>query len=562
MPSPWASIKQFFAAAFRGEDPQRQVRWITPYAVSGVTLTADQSLSLATVWACIDIIAKNIASCKWNIYEPLPGTKRRRLLDADWKTWMLNTRPNDEMTAIGFREAMLFQAIPFGNAYAEIVRDAGGRVIQLWPLLSDRMAPRRNAKTWALEYHYTQTDGTLAVFKSRSIFHLRGPGMWGLMGDNVIARAAKTLGLAAAQERFSASFFGQGAQPIGTLEYPGKLDGPTHQRLKDDWADKYKGPENAHKPLILEAGMKFVPISTDPQKAQLTEGKQFSVEEICRWFGVPPHKVQHLLHATFSNIEHSSIEFVRDSLTPWARRFEQEADAKLFDQTRGPFKVTEIDLRPLLRGDALSRAQAQASWRQNGIMSANEIRRDEGLDDCGEDGDVLLVQANLTTVQKILNDELRGLDPAADPALGENPSDPMDPSVPDDDADEVDSEDPAETADEGGVEEPTNIKRKALRSALDSALHRYGRRLENRKAAIKSDKPNRDALIAQFRNEQYKVLADELAFFNDITVSLIGRKLTTEDMAIAARMFEQGEEPYLPPVAFPPTTKSFKDYTP
>lgn len=526
MQSPWAALKKFFAG-LRGEDPQGLQRWAPPYPIAGIQLTADQSLSLSTVWACIDIIAKNIASCRWNIYEPVPGTTRRRLLDSDWKTWMLNTRPNDEMTAIGFREAMLFQAIPFGNAYAEIVRDAGGRVVQLWPLMTDRMTPRRNSKTWALEYHYTQPTGAVEIFPAKRIFHLRGPGLWGLMGDNVVARAAKTLGVAAAQERFSASFFGQGAQPIGVLEFPGKLDSPTHARLKQDWNDKFKGPENAHKPLILEAGMKFSAISMDPQKSQLTEGKKFSVEEICRWFGVPPHKAQHLEHATFSNIEHSSIEFVRDSLRPWERRLCQEADAKLFDQGRGPWKYTEIDLRPLLQGDANSRAQAQASWRQNGIMTANEIRAQEGLDDCGEDGDVLLVQSNLTTVQKILAVPDPELDPELDPEVASATDDA-------EDATELEAPSPDTAA--------RIIQKQALHAALTSALDRYGRRLHNRREAVAS-RQDKAELLAKFRAEQAHVLAQEMMFFSAITSPVLGRELTAEDMAKAAQLYELGEPP-------------------
>lgn len=518
-------------AGLRGEDPQSLQRWVPPFPIGGLQLTVDQSMSLSTVWACIDIIAKSIASCRWHIYEPVPGTNRRRLLDSDWKTWMLNTRPNDDMTAIGFREALLFQAIPFGNAYAEIVRDAGGRVTQLWPLLTDRMTPRRNPQTWALEYHYVQPDGSIAIMPARRVFHLRGPGLWGLMGDNVIARAAKTLAVAAAQERFSASFFGQGAQPIGALEFPGKLDDKTHARLKEDWAQKYKGPDNAHKPLILEAGMRFSPISIDPQKSQLTEGKKFSVEEICRWFGVPPHKVQHLEHATFSNIEHSSIEFVRDSLRPWERRLCQEADAKLFDQTRGPWKVTEIDLRPLTQGDAVSRAQAQASWRQNGIMTANEIRAQEGLDDCGDDGDVLLVQSNLTTTERLLA--------GPGPELGN-----LDPSVTEDGEDEDEGGDELAETDPTVPQSPDAVRtaqRQALQSAIMSALDRYGRRLHNRREALATS-PDRDVRLTKFRTEQADVLAAELKFFSSFAVAVVGRELDALDMSIAAAMYERGED--------------------
>lgn len=499
------------------------VRWVPQFSFAGVQLTNDEAMSLSTVWACIDIIAKNIGSCAWLVYEPVPGTRRRKVLDTDLRTWLLNTRPNPEMTAIGFREALLFQAIPFGNAYAEIVRDRGGRVMQLWPMLSDRVSPVR--VNGELVYRKTEADGSQVVLGQHQVLHLRGPGMWGLMGDNIVARAAKTLGVAAAQERFSASFFGQGAQPVGVLEFPGKLDDKTHARLKQDWADKHKGPSNAFKPLILEAGMKFTATSIDPQKAQLTEDKKFLVEEICRWFGVPPHKVQHLEHATFSNIEHSSIEFVRDALKPWATRLSQEADYKLFDQTRGPWRQTEIDLRPLTLGDAQSRALAQASWRQNGIMTANEIRAQEGLDDCGDEGDILLVQQNMTTVDKILADA-----EAAEAAAGE--AEP-------DDGPELDITETEPEAEPDDAPVVANV----IKAALNSSLSRYDRRVKNRLASL-DGKPISVKTISllQFKNTQLSVIHNELQFFNEFFMSALGREVSHDDVKKLVDAFERGGE--------------------
>ena len=452
----------------RREDPaQLQRNWI-PYAVSGVNLTPDESLSLSAVWACIDAIAKSIAACQWNIYEPM-GAGRRRLLDGDPVAWILNTRPNPDMTAIGFREALLYTAIPFGNAYAEIVRDGAGRVAELWPLEHDRVTPRRDPVTWELVYEYRQPDGAMVPLSPRQVFHLRGPGLTGLLGEHIVARAAKALSVAAAQERFSASFFGQGANPGGVLEYPGKLDEERYQRLKKDWAEKKQGPENAHRPMILEHGMKWTSVSVDPQKSQMLESRQFAVEEICRWFGVPPHKVQHLLRSTFSNIEHQSIEFVRDALTPWARRLSQEADFKLFPQTRGPWRQTEIDTAPLSYGDMKSRADAAAIFRQNGVKCANEIRLELGMNDAGPDGDVLLVQSNLTTVQNILNPP-KPPAPAFPPGEGEEEEDP-----------------PADDADPSV--EASAMVRESVQLLFAGPFERYVKRLAARRADLEQRHP-------------------------------------------------------------------------
>lgn len=468
-------------------------------------MSADETLSLGAVWGCIDAIARNIASQRWNIYEPIKNTGRRRLLTEDYKTWMLNTRPNPEMTAIGFREALLFQAIPFGNAYAEIVRDVGGRVIQLWPLASDRVRPKRSDKG-ELVYEFTHSSGEVSILSSNQVLHIRGPGLHGLMGENIIARAAKTIALAAAQERFSASFFGQGAQASGVLEYPGKLGKDQLDRLKESWNEKAKGPENAHKPIILEGGMKFQSLSVDPQKSQLVETRKFSVEDICRWFGVPPHKIQHLEHATFSNIEHSSIEFVRDALHPWERRVCQEADAKLFDQNRGPWRYTEIDLRPLTYGDAASRSTAQASWRQNGIMSANEIRAMEGLDDIGPEGDVYIIQSNMTTLDLILN-------PPETPAPGMQKKTGAVPA---------DTEDPEETDAEDPVKETAKA---AITYAFKMSVKRYERRLANRKKDLRGPADKQRQVLAQFTEEQTTIMFDELKEFNNLFNIVFGTDL-------------------------------------
>lgn len=494
-----------------------------PYPVAGLSLTADQALSLSAVWACIDAIAKAVASCRWNIYQP-NGPGRRTLLDDDPVAWLLNTRPNPEMTAIGFREALLFTALPFGNAYAEIVRDNGGRVSALYPMPEDRVTPSRVPGTWELVYEYRQPDGTTEVLTQRQVFHLRGPGLYGLMGDNIIARAAKSLAVAAAQERHAASYFGQGANPGGVLELAGTLSEQAYTRLKEDWAEKKKGPENAHKPMILEAGMKWTTIGSDPQKSQLVEGRQFSVEEVCRWFGVPPHKVQHLLHATFSNIEHSSLEFVRDALTPWCRRLEQEADYKLFPQNRGPWRHTGIDTAPLSYGDALSRAQAHAVWRQNGIMSANEIREREGMNDAGDDGDVLLVQSNLTTVDRLMN-------PPAPPAPPTAPPAELDPSTEEDDGDDA---------------EGVAIARDAVRVIMTAALERHQRRLANHRANLERRGVAAQDIDLELLNERSRLLPRllaELAPAAPFAARALGRSLSNAELSEAATLVAAGHPP-------------------
>lgn len=519
--SAWGRFKRLFSRK-QGDDPSKLVRyWLQ--LPSGIQLTESQTMELSAVWACVHIIAVSIGACTINVTE---RRQRKRILRTDDPMhWLLNTRPNPDMTAIGFRESMLFYAVPFGNAYAEITRDRGGTPVALWPLVPDRVTPRRDPLTWQMFYEYQDpNDGSTVRLEQRDVFHLRGPGLNGLMGDNIVARAARSLAVVAAQERYAASYFGNGANPGGVLEYPGTLSPERHAILAEDFARQRSGPENAHKPLILEDGMKWNSTALEPQKSQLIEERQFSVEEIARWFNVPLHKIQHLLHATFSNIEHQSIEFVRDCLTPWCKRFEQEGDYKFFGSTRGRITMA-IDTSPLKEGDAKSRAEANAINRQNGVMTANEIREKEGLNSVGPEGDVLMVQSNMATVANIIA--------APPPGAGAGSQDA--PDTEPEDAEEDDTE-----------EEPEDdVATEALSAILIMALGRYNKRMNARREDLQKHmtKAQVAAAMETERAKQVTSMFIELAPCAGLAVRVLGRGLMPEDLARAIELMEAGQPP-------------------
>ncbi len=391
----------------RPEDPARSLAVLPfPTSAAGVPLTMEVATQLSTVWACIDAIAKAIASSQWKAYE-VNGRNRTYLPD-DPVAWLLNVRPNPEMTAIAWRESMLYQTLSWGNGYSEIVRTGAGKVAELWPLLSDRMvvsrATREDGAPGELVYWYNQPlSGQWVMLRSSQVLHFRGPSINGLMGENMVARAARAIGLAIAAERFASSYFGNGATLGTILKYPKTLTNEAHKRLKEDWEDKHTGPDKAHRPFILEGGMELERLTADAGEMQLTDSRMFSVEEICRFWGVPPHKVQHLLRATFNNIEHLGMEFVRDAVTPWALRCEQEVDFKLYPQ-KAPWRATRIDTEHLSHGDARARAEAYQIMRRIGVYSANDILEKEGANTIGKEGDVRLVEANMTPLKRMMQD--------------------------------------------------------------------------------------------------------------------------------------------------------------
>lgn len=524
--TPWAWLSGLLAR--RGDDPNRLRRFVLPTPIHGIHLTQEQTLELGAVWACIHIISASIASCRIDVKEKMPdGTEELR--PDDQVNWLLNMRPNPDMPAVNFKEAMFMQAIPFGNSYAEIVRDGSGRPAQLWPLEADRVVPRRDHGTWELYYEYTDpNDGLITKLTQRDMLHIRGPGLTGLMGDNLVARAAKSLAVAAAQDRYAGAFFGNGANPGGVLEYPGQLSDERHAQLSKEFAEQRTGPENAHRPLILEEGMKWNATAIEPQKTQLIESRSFSVEEIARWFNVPLHKIQHLLHATFSNIEHQSIEFVRDCLAPWCERFTQEAGYKLFQQRRAPWRYLCVDMTTLKEGDAKTKAEALAIKRQNGIISTNEWRKLDGMNPSANEGtDDLFIQSNMATLENVASPPQpapKALPPGgAQPAPGQDQG-PTDPGL-------------------AGPGDPGySASAQALSVIVTMAFSRCSTRLRARRADLA--KHCTASQVAQSMDDEKErqalLVFAELAPCAPFAVSVLGRGLTVDDVRRGIELIESG----------------------
>lgn len=457
--------------------PQRYIGWLPVQNLpENLQLNMDSALQVSVVWACVDAIAKAIASCDWGVF--VSEKSRRKFLPDDALDYVLNVRANPEMTAIGFREALLYASLTWGNGYAEIVPDGRGAVAELWPLVPQRMQMLRDPQTLELYYQYMQWDGGLVKLPPSRVLHIRGPSINGLLGENIVARAIKSIALAVAAERFSVSFFGNSTVVGGILEFPRTLDQKSYDRLKKDWEEKRQGPENAHKPIILEGGAKFTNTVVNPQESQLIDSRKFQIEEICRWYGVPPHKVQHLDRATFNNIEHLGLEFVRDALTPWALRLEQEANYKLFPMRSK--KRTKIDMAWLSQGDFKSRADGYAVLRNIGVMSANDILRAERMNEIGPEGDLRIVGSNMQ-----LLDTLKDRDKASLEKLKTPPApliDRADLGEESDDGEEGEDETKIDSEDNPGAKD---VLRESIVALFASTVERYAKRIANRERDLR-----------------------------------------------------------------------------
>lgn len=379
------------------DNPQnREYSWFSG-RFAGIAVTPEIALQVATVWACIEIIAKSVASQTWKVYERLPKGDHEELYN-DQVGYLLNCRPNPEMSAVAAREAMLMAAIAFGNSYSEIEWDRSNRPYAIWPLAPERCELHRIDGRLRLRVQNYDREPTWLEYED--VLHVHGMGITGLVGTNIIGQAAHTIALAIAAERFAEAYFGNGTQVGGALMYPNKLDDEHFERLKKEWNETHGGPNRAFRPSILDGGAEWKQIAADGDKSQMNQSRAAQVNEICRWFGVPPHKVAELSRSTNNNIEHQGLEFVRDALKPWATRFEQEIDYKLLD-TRGRPKFSKIDLEPLSQGDAESRASYYQAMRNIGVYSVNDILRMENKNTIGAEGDIRIVNGANTRLEDV-----------------------------------------------------------------------------------------------------------------------------------------------------------------
>lgn len=353
-------------------------------ADSGETVNEKSAMQIATVYACVRLLAESVAGLPLHLYKYTDESGRDKVCATEHPLYkLLYRQPNPEMTSFSFFETLMTHLLLYGNAYAQIIRDGRNSVMSLYPLLPENVEVDRdeNGRIYYIYHAYTdekpgERDKDI-FFRSDEIFHVPGLGFNGLVGFSPIAMMKNSLGTTLAVEKYGSVFFKNGAQPSGVLEHPGVLKNP--EKIRENWSDVYGGANNAHKVAVLEEGMSYKAISLPPEDSQFLSTRQFGVNEICRIFRVPPHLVQDLEHATFSNIEHQSIDFVVHTLTPWLVRFEQAIVKDLLLESEQDVYFPKFNVDGLLRGDYQSRMQGYATGISNGFLSPNDIRRLENM---------------------------------------------------------------------------------------------------------------------------------------------------------------------------------------
>lgn len=397
----------FFSGLFRSRDAPKNRTSGSAYSffmggsTSGKRVNERTSMQMTAVYSCVRILSEAVAGLPLHLYQYTDNGSKEKAVEHPLY-FLLHDEPNPEMTSFVFRETLMTHLLLWGNAYAQIIRNGKGEIMALYPLMPDRMTVDRDEKG-RLYYEYMVSSDDAPTMKGSTVklppsevLHIPGLGFDGLVGYSPIAMAKNAIGMAIACEEYGAKFFANGAQPSGVLEHPGTIKDPS--RVRESWTQTFGGSQNANKVAVLEEGMKYTPISISPEQAQFLETRKFQINEIARIFRVPPHMVGDLEKSSFSNIEQQSLEFVKYTLDPWVSRWEQSIVRSLLTAEEKKQYFVKFNVDGLLRGDYQSRMNGYAIGRQNGWMSANDIRELENLDRIPEElgGDLYLINGNMT----------------------------------------------------------------------------------------------------------------------------------------------------------------------
>jgi HK97 family phage portal protein len=407
------SFLRKLSAFFKSATAGWFVDWLThaSHTDSTVRITAESAQSSATVFACVQVRAQDIAKLPLILYRRLPDGGRQRATDHPLYN-LLALQPNDHQTSFEWRETMQQHLDLHGNAYARINRDSRYRPVELIALHPH----------W-VQVHHTM-DGTV-FYKLRmwghgaeetltadDILHLKDRSDDGICGKSVISRCREVIGLNVAGQKHMATLLGNGARLSGIISLKGQVDKPGRDLAKQEFNDSYGGvgSKNANGVAVFAEEGTFSPIQMKPADMDFIEQQKLSRQEIATIFRVPPHKVGIMDNATFSNIEHQSLEYVTDTLMPIARRWEMALGAALLRQSEQQGYFWEFLFDALLRGDFLSRMQGYDIQRRLGV-SYNEIARRENWDAVPPEkgGDDRLVPLNMWPMDKPRPDKTQGV---------------------------------------------------------------------------------------------------------------------------------------------------------
>jgi len=386
---------------------------------SGVLIDEVTSLNLAAIWRAVTVKAGDLTKLPLNLYERLEGGGRRP--DPSHRVFELLNYPNAYQAGRKLRHAAIVHLILWGNAYQEIIRDEEtGDPIRLELLDPRWVEPRRDdggRLVYWLRGKKSPWSGKTHLLPE-NVLHFTGLSLNADSALSAIQSMTEPLGIAAALDKYAGTFWGNGAIPGGVIECPPGWDDDARVNFRQSWQDEHGGVTMANRTAILEEGAKYVATALNPQQTQMLEAREFSVVEIARIVGVPPHKLFDMSHDIERGLEESNRDYFETDLEPICLMMADEIGLKLLWHDERKRYYAAFDMNSLMRPNALERAQACEIEMRNGVLTQNEWRADLGRNPFPED--VRLVPLNMKAVSG-------ETDPAPNPADGDDNLEPSDP---------------------------------------------------------------------------------------------------------------------------------------
>lgn len=393
------------------DEIKKPVDNVWSFLSSGVKVhpTTDNVMSLPVVWACIHFLSEAIASMPWNVH-----IRQGENVSIDYESnlqYLLHDEPYQLYDSFTFRQTLMYWALIYGNGICEILRDeksavpTGFRIIpwnyvEVHQFLDDRLV-----------YVINDNYGYRAL-TSDDIIHIKFFTKDGIIGVSPVSAMPDAFKEALSQLAFNISNFENGARIGGYIKHPNKLSNTAYERLKESWQQKYGGPENAGKTAILEEGAVYEKVAMTNAELGLSDMKKATNTEITAIFRVPPNIVNILDRATHNNIEHQGLDLVKYTLRPWVKKWEHEFNRKAFfyeerTPSDGYQRYCRMNMDSFLRADSKTRSEYYAAMHRIGVYTINDIRRQEGMNPIGPEGDQHMVQGAMVSIDELI-DRLQG----------------------------------------------------------------------------------------------------------------------------------------------------------
>lgn len=389
-----AALLNWLGAPISMRDGAFWAEYFGSSTATGKPVSVDSAMQISTVWACVRLLSETVSTLPMRVYRKRAGGGRDVATDHPLYA-LLCRSPNAEMTPGRFMMFIVASLAVRGNAFVEKRRIAG-RIVALHPILPQDVAVKRN-DAGRLIYEVADGKGGKRTLQADDVMHIRGFGLDGICGMQPVDTGRQVIGAATAANEASAKMFAQGMQASGVLTVDnGSLNPEQREQIRKN-LNSFSQSTNAGKLMVLEAGMKYQGITMDPESAQMLETRAFNVEEIARWFGVPPFMIGHMDKASSwaSSVEAQNLHFLTSCLRPILDNIEQEIIRCLVPREEWGVVYAEFAVEGLLRADSAGRAAFFNIALQNGWMSRNEVRALENLPPI-DGGDVYTVQVNLT----------------------------------------------------------------------------------------------------------------------------------------------------------------------